>query len=65
MKATIEEPQERIVTLVMTESEAKVLKHFCSNLTYQPLIAIGAADHIALKGETLFTKIGDALDDTL
>lgn len=57
MKATIEAPKERMVTLEMTESEALILKDLCINIGHNELIALHFPDDAVSKGSTTIDKL--------
>lgn len=61
MKATIEVPVERMVTLTMTESQAKTLASLAPNINCQVIHEFGGGNTIATKGAKLFEDISDAL----
>ena len=65
MKATIEAPKERMVVLEMTESDAKTLHSLAPNITQRAIREFGGGDHIAAKGDILFSKINTALSAIL
>ena len=61
MKALLDPPMERMVTLTMTHSEAKVLKNLAPNIDYRALTAIGACSELATKGAKVFNDIRETL----
>jgi len=63
LKATIEKPKERMVTLTMTESDAKTLMNFAPNMTTHALADLGASYTFAVQGEAIFRKIKLALEN--
>lgn len=65
MKATVEVPVERMVTLIMTESQAKTLSSLAPNIGYKAISDFGGGHEIAKKGAELFTDIKVALHEIL
>ena len=61
MKAILEAPVVRMVTLTMTHAEAKILNSLAPNIDYRALMSIGACSELATKGAKVFVDIRESL----
>jgi hypothetical protein len=61
IKVSIEPPKERIVTIQMTEGEARTLSTLSANISYTVIQDFGGCHKIAVDGSKLFKNIRKVL----